>query len=240
MYYSPNALGKASQAGGFAQGVRYHPNGAIKEFTYGNGIRHELVQNMRGLPERTYDAVSESYIYDANGNPEQITDHLWADASRTMTYDGLDRLRTATVPRLWGSASYGYDALDNLTSSAISGGANARSLFHYFNPGTNRLDSVSGGPPGFNFSYTYDLQGNVTQRGTHVYRFDIGNRLRSVDGRATYAYDGHGRRVSSVGKDGANTVQIYSQAGQLLYSGPAAGGGTKYVYLNNHQVAEVK
>jgi len=240
LYYSPNAFGQPSQVGGFAQGIRYHPNGAIKEFTYGNGIRHELLQNMRGLPERTTDAVSESYVYDANGNPEQITDHFLSSASRSMTYDGLDRLTTATAPGLWGNAAYGYDALDNLTSSSIGSGQNARNLIHAFNPGNNRLDSVSGGPAGFNFAYAYDLQGNITQRGTQRYRFDIGNRLRSAEGRATYAYDGHGRRVSSVGNDQSNTVQIYTQEGKLLYSGPAAGGGAKYIYLNNHQIAEVK
>jgi len=39
---------------------------------------------------------------------------------------------------------------------------------------------------------------------------------------------------------GINTIQIYTQDGKLLYSGPPAGGGTKYVYLNNHVIAEVK
>src|SRR5690606_40493803 len=48
--YAPNALGQPTRAGTFATGVAYYPNGAIKEFTYGNGIRHTLTQNARGLP----------------------------------------------------------------------------------------------------------------------------------------------------------------------------------------------
>lgn len=240
LYYSPNALGKATQVGSFAQGIKYHPNGAVKEFTYGNGIRHELEQNARGLPLRTRDAVSETYVYDPNGNPEQIVDHLRGGASRTMTYDGLNRLKTAYSPDLWGSATYGYDAIDNLTSTTISNGSNARSLSHVFNAATNLLDNVSGGPSGFNFGYGYDVRGNITRRGAQRYEFDLANRMRRAVGRGTYAYDGHGRRVSTVGNDQTNTVQIYSQAGQLLYSGPPAGGGIKYVYLNRHQIAEVK
>ncbi len=38
--YAPNALGQPTRAGTFATGMAYYPNGAIKEFTYGNGIRH--------------------------------------------------------------------------------------------------------------------------------------------------------------------------------------------------------
>jgi hypothetical protein len=43
-----------------------------------------------------------------------------------------------------------------------------------------------------------------------------------------------------VGTDNVNRVQVYSQAGQLLYAAPTGGSGTKYVYLDNHQIAEVK
>ena len=62
--------------------------------------------------------------------------------------------------------------------------------------------------------------------------------MYSADGRATYAYDGLGRRASTLGTDGVNKVQVYSQAGQLLYT---TGGGstTRYVYLNRHAIAEV-
>jgi hypothetical protein len=49
-----------------------------------------------------------------------------------------------------------------------------------------------------------------------------------------------GRRVSVVGTDGVNRIQVYSQAGQLLYVAPSGGSGTKYIYLHNHQIAEVK
>jgi hypothetical protein len=38
--YAPNGLGQATQAGTYATGASYYPNGALKQFTYGNGIVH--------------------------------------------------------------------------------------------------------------------------------------------------------------------------------------------------------
>lgn len=240
--YDPNALGQPRRIGGYATGIQYHPSGAVASFTYGNGIRRELQQNARGLPKRATDAgaLDESYVYDANGNVKQIVDELQQGAGRSMDYDNLDRLTSVSAPGLWGTASYGYDAIDNLVSTSISGGANARTLTHDILPATNRLNSISGGAANFNFSYGYDDQGNITRRGAQTYRFDQGNRMTAADGRATYAYDGLGHRFSTVGTDGVNTIQLYTQDGKLLYSGPSGGSGTKYIHLNNHVIAEVK
>lgn len=240
--YRPNALGEARKVGGYATGIEYHPSGAVKAFVYGNGIRRSLSQHIRGLPKQTIDmgVFDETYSYDANGNPSQISDNLQNLATRTIGYDALDRLRTVSAPNLWGNATYNYDALDNLISSTISGGANARTLTHTINSTTNRLDTISGGPAAFNFSYLYDAQGNITRRGNQTYTFDQANRMTSAGGLATYSYDGLGRRISTVGADQVNRIQIYTQEGKLLYSGPTGGVATKYIYLNNHVIAEVK
>jgi len=239
--YDPNALGEARRVGGYATNIGYHPSGSVAGFTYGNGIRRDLTQNVRGLPEHSKDGavLDETYGYDANGNAKAIVDATGGGANRTMEYDDLDRLFRVSAPGQWGMATYSYDALDNLVSTTLSGGANARTLTHNIDA-TNLLGSTSGGPASFNFSYGYDDQGNVTRRGTQTYRFDQGNRMTAADGRATYAYDGLGRRFSTVGTDGVNTIQIYTQDGKLLYSGPTGVGGSKYIYLNNHVIAEVK
>jgi hypothetical protein len=54
--YNPNGLGEPRQAGSYATGIGYHPNGAIASFRYGNAILHTLQQNARGLPEVSQDA----------------------------------------------------------------------------------------------------------------------------------------------------------------------------------------
>lgn len=244
--FNPNALGQPRQVGPYASGVTYHPNGALAGFTYGNGIQHSLTQNVRGLPEQSADVgvIRDVYAYDKNANVASITDDLKSVNSRSMGYDELNRMTTVSAPGLWGNAVYGYDGLDNLVSTSITGGATARSITHTIDPVTNRLASIGSNLPGattaYNFDYGYDAQGNITQRGSQRFVFDQGNRMTSATGRATYAYDGLGHRFSTVGSDGVNRIQIYTQAGQLLYTAPSAGVGTNYIYLGRHQIAEVK
>jgi RHS repeat-associated protein len=202
-------------------------------------VQHALTQNTRGLPWTSSDtgALSDSYAYDQNGNVASITDNYGA-VNRTMGYDTLDRLTSVAAPALWGTSSYTYDALDNLTFNSVTAGANARSVTFYSDPATNRLMSASGSA-GYNFNYTYDTQGNIVQRGTQQFVFDQANRLTSAPGVATYAYDGFGRRFSVVGNDGVNRVQLYTQDGKILQAGPVGGAATKYIYLHNHVIAEV-
>lgn len=239
--YNPNALGEPRQVGSYATAITYHPTGAIASFNYGNGIAHVMQPNVRGLPMQSNDAgvLNDVYTYDENANVASITDHLLGITSRTMGYDGIDRLKTVSAPNLWGTATYGYDALDNLTSTTITAGATARATVHTIDPTTNRLTSISGGPAAYNLAYQYDAQGNITQRGAQSYVFDMGNRMKSATGKATYGYDGFGRRFSVVGTDGVNRVQVYAQDGRIMFAGPTGATGTKYIYLHKHVVAEV-
>ena len=83
----------------------------------------------------------------------------------------------------------------------------------------------------------------MTSRGTQAFVFDLGNRLSSATGKATYTYDGLGHRVKTVSADGTNKIQVYSPGGQLLYTvqtgGPSPANTAKYVYLNRHVLAEL-
>jgi RHS repeat-associated protein len=142
--------------------------------------------------------------------------------------------------KLWGDAWFTYDALDNLTTSQLTGGATARKLTHTIDPVTNLLTGISNSAGAtYSFTLQYDGVGNVKQRGAQSFVFDLGNRLRSAPGKGTYAYDGLGHRVSVVGVDGVNRIQVYSQDGKLLYVKPSnAPTGTRYIHLHNHVIAE--
>ena len=239
--YAPNALGVPTAAGTFASLVNYHPNGAIKSFTYGNGVTRTLTQNMRGLPDRALEAgvLNDVYTFDQNGNVKSILDWQEGVSNRAMEYDDLDRVTLVRAPSMWGDAWYGYDALDNVITSALTAGANTlRTMTHNTDATTNRLSSLTG-TAGFNFAYGYDNLGNITQRGTQAYVFDLGNRMKQATGKATYGYDGWGRRTSSVGGDSVTRLQVYSQDGKILYSGPTTSTKTKHIYLQNHLIAEV-
>ena len=247
--YAPNALGQPTQAGTFATGVQYHPNGAIKGFTYGNGMVHGVLQNVRGLPEWRADCtvavgcdlyervVHLRYDYDRNGNVVGITDNsLSGRQTRTMAYDGLDRLTQATSP-MFGTASYGYDVLDNLTSVNVTGGSLARNQLYCY--ASNRLATLRTGSCSGTIlqSLGYDARGNLASKGAQTFGFDYGNRLRTALGAENYRYDDQGRRTRT-STAGGLLYEMYSQDGKLLWQrDEVIGARFQYVYLNDRVVA---
>jgi RHS repeat-associated protein len=240
--YTPNALGQPKQVSGYASAITYFPNDAIAGFTYGNGIVHAMAQNTRGLPWRVNDigVLFDEYTYDENGNVTGITDIEQGITTRTMTYDAVDRLKTATAngTGMWGTATYSVDGLGNMREVTVTSGANARhTLLNY--DATNRVTSISGSSA---LNFGYDSQGNLSTRGSAGYVFDQGNRLSSATGKASYLYDGWGHRVKEAKVDGTNVIQVYSRDGQLLYGSSAVGAATptetRYIYLKGHLLAE--
>ncbi|OGT54574.1 MAG: hypothetical protein A3E01_12375 [Gammaproteobacteria bacterium RIFCSPHIGHO2_12_FULL_63_22] len=270
--YAPDALGRTTQVavgGGqtYASGVTYYPTGAISGFSYGNLIAHAMTPNFRQLPGRSFDSyngttfLDDSYLYDANGNVDAITDALPESATshtRDMGYDDLDRLIVADSPNaVWGHATYSYDPLDNLRTVTIAtlGGTVTRSHFYNYSA-DNRLNSITGPTGSGAYGFTYDDRGNTTWKnvGTancaaqpvlqcmgkvpQTYVFDRANRLSQVTGVQTYRYDGLGRRVQTTDADGKTTFWMYSQSGQVLYSSEARRSqNISYLYLGNTQVA---
>ena len=219
--YAPNPLGQATQAGSYATGAQYYPNGALKQFTYGNGIVHTMTQNARQLPSQVTSSGTTNYTYnyDADGNITNIWDLARGDNySRWITYDDLDRLTSA------GSASFGgdawhrftYDALDNLASWKLAG---VKDYAEYVYNAQNLLTNIRNTAGASVVGLGYDLQGNVSNKNGQAYDFDYGNRLRTVTGKESYRYDGLGRRVQSTATDGSKTTTWqYTQSGQMAFS----------------------
>jgi RHS repeat-associated protein len=216
--------------------VSYHPNGGVAGYTLANGTVHAQTQNVRGLPRQNADAgvMADLYDYDQNGNVTVITDQQEGVSSRGMAYDQLDRLTAANAPGVWGSGSYSYDALDNIKTSVVG----SRNSIHNYNPSNNRLDTIN--TNGVYTGFVYDNQGNITGRGSRGYYFDQGNRMQLANGVASYTYDGWGRRTNVTDASG-NRLQVYDQAGQLLYGTRQQGAttvATRYVYLGGKAIAE--
>jgi RHS repeat-associated protein len=255
--FSPNALGQPtavnSPARTYASAVVYYPNGAIRQFTYGNGVVHSMELNARQMPARVKSsggALEYLYSYDPNGNVLGIQDLARGITfDRTMQYDGLDRLIAA------GSASFGgdhwhrftYDVLDNLTSWRLGADANGRGgkdyAEYYYDPASHLLTSIRNSSGAATVGFGYDVRGNLHEKNGLEYRFDLGNRLRTVHAPdntvlEAYRYDGHGRRI--LAKAGAGAIfSLYAQDGSLLWErDERAGKHVDHLYLNGTQIAQ--
>jgi hypothetical protein len=243
--YAPNALGQATQAGTYATGVQYYPNGAIKQFTYGNGIVHTMTQNARQLPVRSTDvgggtALDLAYAFDKNSNVSSITDYVDGRQTRTMTYDGLDRLLTTSSVMFGGDnlARYTYDTLDNIKTLKVGGN---RDHTYSYGATNNQLLNVLNTAGGASVvGLAYDVRGNVINKNGQVFDFDYGNRLRAAVNKENYRYDGHGRRVRANSPTLGNILSMYGQDGVLRRQEDwRTGKLTDYIYLGGSQVARV-
>lgn len=223
--YANNALGQtinvSSNWGNHATGISYYPNGAIKQFTYGNGIVHTLTQNARQLPSSSADAgvTRLDYTYDPNGNVNGILDRVRGDTySRWMSYDYRDRLTAAGSCSFLGDCwhRFTYDPLDNLKSWTL-GGVKDHATYYYDD--RNRLTNIRNSAGAAVVGLGYDDQGNLGNKNGQAYQFDYGNRLRVVVGKEGYLYDAKGRRVATTGRpDTTFSRSFYSLDGQLLMS----------------------
>jgi RHS repeat-associated protein len=239
----PNALGQATIAASFASAVNYYANGGMSGFTYGNGIVHSMAQNLRNLPSRSLDqkpgqgsVLDDNYTYDKNGNVASITDTsaLGGGTRNQITYDALDRLTYVNAPNQSWTSTTTYDALDNIRYNKVGS-----TEWTYNYDATNRLDMLT--RTGATQDVNHDVRGNITSNGTATYVFDEANRMKSVTGKETYAYDGHGRRVGITRtSDGVKSFPMYSLAGKLVADVDMRDPleqVREYYYLNGSQVA---
>ena len=238
--YAPNALGQPTRAGHFASAASHHPDGSLKQFTYGNGLTRAITQNARRRPSTVKDShpggvIHEfHYGYDRNGNLTTITDLGQAGLqTRTMAYDDRDRLIGASANQLWGTAAYSYDPLDNLRSADQG----SRQHRYHYDP-QHRLSTITTPAGGIVWDFAHDARGNQTRKGSQARTFDGANRITAIDGDA-YAYDGHGRRVATWKADGSTKVEVYTRDGKLAFVVDSArGGASSYVHLGTLRIAE--
>ncbi|MDQ3205673.1 MAG: Ig-like domain-containing protein, partial [Pseudomonadota bacterium] len=243
--YAPNALGQATRAGSMATGVSYHPNGALRQFTYGNGLVHSMGQNARQLPSEVINSgvFHFTFRYDANGNTTNIDD-VYQQAgqytgSRDMRYDALDRLSYAHLH--WRQVdNFAYDGIDNIVSKSHFNGTTTVNHAYVYDP-ANRLTNVRNADTGASVvGLGYDFNGNLQNKNGLAHHFDLGNRLRGVDGKESYRYDGHGRRVLAWSPSQGSILSQYSQGGQVMFQEDHRKPGVEaqeHVYLSGSLVA---
>jgi YD repeat-containing protein len=219
--------------------TEYHPSGAIRKLSMGNGLeevfdydadRYWLERISADKPQTN--PVRLVYDYSAVGNVKQVTDLNSSVFSQTLTYDKLDRLTSFTRP---GSAqnTYTYDALGNRRS--------AGSRTYNYDAG-HRLDSVNAG--GLDSGdYAFDTAGFMIADPTLTYTatpFDMVATATLSGVATTYVYDGDNtrRKKSRSGKD---EYYFHGMGSQLLSEWESTDLGIRwrrdYIYLGSRLVA---
>lgn len=217
---NPDAFGRATTLGSYASGLTYHPDGQLRNVTYGNGEVMTFLLDSRNYPDslvvakNSINRVSMGFDYDLRGNMTSIVDYVAPANNRQLRYDGVHRLTGADGP--WGVGSMTYDDVGNIKTMALG----SQALTYTYNAGTNLLASVSGV---VSYSMQYDAYGNVRSNGLYSFTFNDASQLigvPSVPG-LNYRYDGNGKRVAS-SASGAQMYYVYNRAGLLMYSWDAA------------------
>lgn len=225
-----------------AKEVDYHANGVLKQFTLGNGSSYATDLNRQQAIEQIRidggNVVQLDYRYDAVGNIERITDSVTPNNSKSLQYDGLDRLIKADA-NAWGIIDYVYDNIGNLKQKIISGGSDVDGLtWNYRYDDDNRLIGIDGSVYS---QFSYDDGGNIIHDGRHSYFYDDNQQLLGVnDGERYYYYDANDNRVMVDKWLEVKEFQFYNR-GQLLGEYDYAGKAIReYLYLGDMTIAQIE
>jgi RHS repeat-associated protein len=239
--YSPDAWGNATTVGSYATSISYYPSGSINAFTYGNGVTYSAALDSRLRPHTIKmagsvagDMIDVTYGYDPVGNVQTISDAGARGDSRTLGYDGLNRL-TSISSAILGSMTAAYDPLNNIRNqqSSVAG-----SIFATYDASSNRISGITGI---YTRTFSYSAAGDITSDGVNQSSFDVLHRLTGISGGVTaqYLYDASYRRVKTVNSTGT-TLSVYDQAGEFVYELTTnTGVATDYLSIDGQPIAQV-
>jgi RHS repeat-associated protein len=209
--------------------VQFTVESLLTQFDYGNDLQATFSYDSRDRPLtidiRNGETSYFDFTFDNNSNIAQLvngwrdTTSTWHSQTESYSYDGLDRLTSASCTS-W-SHTYTYDRVGNRT---------AKDSVTYSVNEVNEVTALSDGT-----SFTYDANGNRTQKtkgsDTWLYTYDYANRLTEVEKNSEvieeYVYSGDSRRIQ-VTKDSVTTTNIYS--GFSILFEESATGTAAYIY----------
>ncbi|MGI6251031.1 MAG: RHS repeat domain-containing protein [Anaerolineaceae bacterium] len=200
--------GGVNRIGAYLTGTKVNANGQISLRTFGNGTQTSLTYGdwlnnggrLSGLQSgQSASLLNLEFTYDSVGNILTITDQLNSSQVQTFGYDALNRLTSASTNGIGQgqySQSYSYDpATGNLASKSDVG-------VYTYSP--SKPHAVTSAGPS---AYTYDANGNMISRNGQPISYDAENHLTAFAGK-TYLYDGDGNRVAEINADGTATIFI--------------------------------
>ena len=211
--------------------VIYRPFGPVQSVVFGNSQTYTRSFDLAGrLTGYTLNNQMQTVSYDKSSRITAISDAGNAANNATYGYDALDRL-TSYLTSI-SSLSYGYDAVGNRTSK-VNG--SATTTYGYAST-SNRLTQISGSP-----AIGMDVNGSTTNNSVAQFGYDARGRMVSANtpiGQVQYRINGLGQRVQKVTPT-ETTVFHYDRNGKLIAESSGQ-GTTDYVYLDDMPVAVLK
>ena len=226
--------------------IAYQPFGPMNAMTFGNGVAEtrsfDLDYRLTNLADTGVAAIQNlTYGYNVVDNVLSIADTVHPANSQSFGYDALDRLTSASG--VYGPLAYTYDSVGNrLTQQAGS-----RATTYVYTPQSNRLTQVKTGTATQVLAYT--PAGNVTTvanvpstRPATGIAYNQAGRLATVlsggQQAMQYTYDAFGQRIVKVSPTLAMSLFQYDQAGHLLEVTNAQGVfKLDYIYLGDQPIA---
>jgi RHS repeat-associated protein len=187
--------------------VLYQPFGPVAGWTWANNSNEARAYDEDGNVTNVEAAEGFTYSYDNAFRITGITDTDNAALSQSYGYDALDRLTSATGTGL--NETWTYDANGNrqtqggATSSTYTGAT-----------ASNQLASISGV---LTRTYAYAASGQTTSYGGNTFTYMDSGRLGSVSnsgGTTGYIFNALGQRAKKSAT--SVTLFVYDEAGHLL------------------------
>jgi RHS repeat-associated protein len=216
-----------------ATSITHMPFGPVSGLTYGNGVTDTRTYDLDYRMTAVKDAGSSniqylSFGYNAANNVTSITDNVTSANNQTLTYDAVDRLKTAT-------GSYG--TISSITYDSNSNRLTYGSTSYTIPAGSNKMSASAGS------SITYSSTGNVTAIGTTpTFTWNKANQMATavVSGTtSTYLYGFDGMRLKTTVGAGTPSVIEYDPAGEILTE-TNSGTETDYAWLDNFPIAAIQ
>ena len=243
--YAFDALGRVNQVATtkdaqsqiVVQNVSYHPFGGVTGYTLGNGqIYGRSVDQDGRIASYTLGTANYGIAFDLASRITGITEVANPANANTYGYDALDRLTSAVLPS--SSFGYGYDAVGNRLAKTVGAATDT----YAYGAASNRIASITpaSGPLR---SFTFDPNGSTLADGLNTYAYDVrGRMVQSVStlGTTNYQVNALGQRVRKTNASG-DTISHYDIRGRLIAeTDPGGAVKRELLYLGDIPVGVVQ
>lgn len=194
----------------------YEPIGSINGWTWGNGTTTTRTYDSDGEVTQISSAGLKTYSHDDAFRITGVLDTSAGASNWTYGYDALDRITSGgngTVTRGWS-----YDANGNRLSETGSTPST-----YSIATGSNQVTGITGA---LARTYGYDAAGHTTSYASMTATYNAAGRLKTVtngSGIETLVYNALGQRIETSGGASGTVLYWYDEQGHLLGEYDGAG-----------------